>query len=200
MLSRSSAVIVSLTSLSRRESCWESSWDEAARSCRPRSPGPGRGRTRTPSASGRRRTARRAEGRRRRDLRRPGQAVRAVPAGQPDVRAGGQGGLAVGGSHRRPEDHPAEESRRVRQFEETGSGVIVRSDRAAGLFVLTNHHVVDGAEPSKIRVLLARRPFALAGQRSGPTPRPTSPSSSSTATTCRRRGWATATRPRSGPG
>lgn len=47
-----------------------------------------------------------------------------------------------------------EESRRVRQFDETGSGVIVRSDRAPGLFVLTNHHVVEGAEPAKIRVFL----------------------------------------------
>ena len=47
-----------------------------------------------------------------------------------------------------------EENRRVRHFEETGSGVIIRSDRAPGLFVLTNHHVVDGAEPSKIRVFL----------------------------------------------
>ncbi len=49
----------------------------------------------------------------------------------------------------RPEDN-----RRSRQFEETGSGVIVRSDRAAGLFVLTNHHVVDGSRPAKIRVFL----------------------------------------------
>ena len=47
-----------------------------------------------------------------------------------------------------------EENRRVRQFEETGSGVIIRSDRAPGLFVLTNHHVVDGSEPAKIRVFL----------------------------------------------
>ena len=47
-----------------------------------------------------------------------------------------------------------EENRRIRHFEETGSGVIIRSDRAPGLFVLTNHHVVDGAEPSKIRVFL----------------------------------------------
>jgi serine protease Do len=49
----------------------------------------------------------------------------------------------------RPED-----SRRPRQFEETGSGVIVRCDRAIGLFVLTNHHVVDGSKPAKIRVFL----------------------------------------------
>jgi serine protease Do len=47
-----------------------------------------------------------------------------------------------------------EKNRRARHFEETGSGVIVRSERAPGLFVLTNHHVVDGAEPAKIRMLL----------------------------------------------
>lgn len=44
--------------------------------------------------------------------------------------------------------------KRTRQFEETGSGVIVRSDRAGGLFVLTNHHVVDGAEPARIQIRL----------------------------------------------
>jgi len=49
----------------------------------------------------------------------------------------------------------AEENRRARQFEETGSGVIIRSDRVAGLHVLTNHHVVDGSRPSKIRVFLS---------------------------------------------
>jgi serine protease Do len=49
----------------------------------------------------------------------------------------------------RPEEH-----RRSRRFEETGSGVIVRSDLAAGLYVLTNHHVVDGSKASKIRVCL----------------------------------------------
>ncbi len=47
-----------------------------------------------------------------------------------------------------------ESNRRARQFEETGSGVIIRSDRAQGLFVLTNHHVIDGAEPRKILVRL----------------------------------------------
>ena len=47
-----------------------------------------------------------------------------------------------------------EENRRIRHFEETGSGVIIRSDRAPGLFVLTNHHVVDGSDPSRIRVFL----------------------------------------------
>ncbi len=47
-----------------------------------------------------------------------------------------------------------DEKRRARDFEETGSGVIVRSDRSPGLYVLTNHHVVDGAKPAKIRVFL----------------------------------------------
>jgi serine protease Do len=42
-----------------------------------------------------------------------------------------------------------------KRIEETGSGVIIRSDRVPGLFVLTNHHVVDGSEPSRIRVLLS---------------------------------------------
>ncbi len=42
-----------------------------------------------------------------------------------------------------------EESRRVRQFEENrlGASSFV-ADHAPGLFVLTNHHVVDGSEPS----------------------------------------------------
>src|SRR5262245_64698824 len=47
-----------------------------------------------------------------------------------------------------------EEGRRSRQFEETGSGVIVRSDRLPGLYVLTNHHVVENAKPAKIRIFL----------------------------------------------
>jgi serine protease Do len=47
-----------------------------------------------------------------------------------------------------------EEGRRPRQYEETGSGVIIRSDRVPGLYVLTNHHVVDGSKPAKIRVFL----------------------------------------------
>ena len=47
-----------------------------------------------------------------------------------------------------------EEGQRVRKFEETGSGVIVRSDKASGLFVLTNHHVVEGGKPNRIRVFL----------------------------------------------
>ena len=91
----------------------------------------------------------------------------------------------------------AEKNRRVRQFEETGSGVIIRSDRAPGLFVLTNHHVVDGSEPGQDSRAFARLAARSWPAKSGLTARPISRSSSSTATTCRRRGWATATRPRS---
>ena len=47
-----------------------------------------------------------------------------------------------------------EENRRSRHFEETGSGVIVRSDRLPGLYVLTNHHVVENAKPKGIRIFL----------------------------------------------
>jgi serine protease Do len=47
-----------------------------------------------------------------------------------------------------------EGGRRTRRFEETGSGVIVRSERSAGLYVLTNYHVVVNAEPAKIRIHL----------------------------------------------
>ncbi|AMV39502.1 trypsin-like peptidase domain-containing protein [Planctomyces sp. SH-PL62] len=47
-----------------------------------------------------------------------------------------------------------EEGQRTRKFEETGSGVIVRSDKASGLYVLTNHHVVEGGKTSRIRVFL----------------------------------------------
>jgi serine protease Do len=43
---------------------------------------------------------------------------------------------------------------RARKFEETGSGVIVRSDKASGLYVLTNHHVVEGGKSSKVRIFL----------------------------------------------
>jgi serine protease Do len=45
-------------------------------------------------------------------------------------------------------------NRRARHFDETGSGVIVRSNRVRGLYVLTNHHVIDGSEPSRIQVRL----------------------------------------------
>jgi serine protease Do len=47
-----------------------------------------------------------------------------------------------------------EESQRVRKFEETGSGVIVRADKDPGLYVLTNHHVVEGGKSSKVRIYL----------------------------------------------
>jgi serine protease Do len=47
-----------------------------------------------------------------------------------------------------------EESQRTRKFEETGSGVLVRSDKSPGLYVLTNHHVVEGGKASKIRIFL----------------------------------------------
>src|SRR5437763_26331 len=45
-------------------------------------------------------------------------------------------------------------SQRTRKFEETGSGVIVRSDKNSGLYVLTNHHVVEGGNAGKIRIFL----------------------------------------------
>jgi serine protease Do len=47
-----------------------------------------------------------------------------------------------------------DESARVRKFEETGSGVIVRADKSDGLYVLTNHHVINGGKAEKIRILL----------------------------------------------
>ncbi|MHB1560462.1 MAG: trypsin-like peptidase domain-containing protein [Isosphaeraceae bacterium] len=47
-----------------------------------------------------------------------------------------------------------EEGRRNRHFEETGSGVIVRSERGAGLYVLTNHHVVENTRPASITIFL----------------------------------------------
>jgi serine protease Do len=48
----------------------------------------------------------------------------------------------------------AEEGRRTRQFEETGSGVIVRGESVPGLYVLTNFHVVEGSKPARIRIFL----------------------------------------------
>ena len=56
-----------------------------------------------------------------------------------------------------------DDGRRPRDYEETGSGVIVRSDRAPGLYVLTNHHVVEGSKPAEDPGLLARRASDLAG-------------------------------------
>jgi serine protease Do len=47
-----------------------------------------------------------------------------------------------------------EDTQRVRKFEETGSGVIVRGDKPPGLYVLTNHHVVEGGKPAKIKIFL----------------------------------------------
>ena len=53
---------------------------------------------------------------------------------------------------------------RSRRFEETGSGVIIRSNRDPGLYVLTNHHVVDGAKAIQDPGLSARRPLDPSGQ------------------------------------
>jgi serine protease Do len=47
-----------------------------------------------------------------------------------------------------------EDSPRIRHFEETGSGVIVRGDRSRTLYVLTNNHVIEGATPAKISIFL----------------------------------------------
>lgn len=47
-----------------------------------------------------------------------------------------------------------EEGQRTRKFEETGSGVIVRNEKNPGLYVLTNHHVVEGGKATKIKVFL----------------------------------------------
>lgn len=47
-----------------------------------------------------------------------------------------------------------DESAKVRNYEETGSGVIVHGEGVAGLFVLTNNHVVENAKPSRISVKL----------------------------------------------
>lgn len=46
------------------------------------------------------------------------------------------------------------DSLRQSHEEETGSGVIVRSDRSDGLYVLTNYHVVAGAAPARIQIRL----------------------------------------------
>jgi serine protease Do len=45
-------------------------------------------------------------------------------------------------------------TQRARKFEETGSGVIVRDDKQSGLYVLTNHHVVEGGKAGKVRIFL----------------------------------------------
>jgi serine protease Do len=45
-------------------------------------------------------------------------------------------------------------TQRARKFEETGSGVIVRDGKNPGLYVLTNHHVVEGGKAGKVRIFL----------------------------------------------
>ncbi len=55
---------------------------------------------------------------------------------------------------RKPGFRAGRGSRETRFVEETGSGVIVRPDGEAGLCVLTNHHVVMGAETSDIGITL----------------------------------------------
>jgi serine protease Do len=47
-----------------------------------------------------------------------------------------------------------EQSQRIKKFEETGSGVIVRNEKSPGLYVLTNHHVVEGGRINNIRIFL----------------------------------------------
>jgi serine protease Do len=47
-----------------------------------------------------------------------------------------------------------EDGRPPRHFEETGSGVIVRGDSVPGLYVLTNHHVVEGTVPVRVKMSL----------------------------------------------
>jgi len=42
-----------------------------------------------------------------------------------------------------------------RKVEETGSGVLMRSKSVRGLFVITNHHVIRGAENAAIDIMLA---------------------------------------------
>jgi serine protease Do len=48
-----------------------------------------------------------------------------------------------------------DEEARAGEYEETGSGVIVRADGARGLFVLTNNHVVAGASVGQIDIFLS---------------------------------------------
>lgn len=42
-----------------------------------------------------------------------------------------------------------------RKVEETGSGVLMRSTQVKGLYVITNNHVIRGADPGQISVTLA---------------------------------------------
>ncbi len=46
------------------------------------------------------------------------------------------------------------DDRKGHEFEETGSGVIVRPEGQAGLFVLTNNHVVAGASADDVQIYL----------------------------------------------
>ena len=48
-----------------------------------------------------------------------------------------------------------EEETQAREYEETGSGVIVRGDQVRDLFVLTNNHVVTGAGIKQIDICLS---------------------------------------------
>ena len=50
---------------------------------------------------------------------------------------------------------PRESDPNAREFEETGSGVIVRGDGIRGLFVMTNNHVVAGAAVGQIDIFLS---------------------------------------------
>ena len=50
---------------------------------------------------------------------------------------------------------PREDANPAREYEETGSGVIVRGEGSRGLFVLTNNHVVSGAATNQIDIFLA---------------------------------------------
>ena len=48
-----------------------------------------------------------------------------------------------------------EDETQARDYEETGSGVIVRGDVSRGLFVLTNNHVVSGSTANQIDIFLS---------------------------------------------
>jgi serine protease Do len=45
-------------------------------------------------------------------------------------------------------------ARSTQSFEESGSGVIVRSDQGQGLYVLTNNHVVEGSQAEQVEIVL----------------------------------------------
>ena len=48
-----------------------------------------------------------------------------------------------------------EDETQAHEYEETGSGVIVRGDVVRGLYVLTNNHVVTGATADKVDIFLS---------------------------------------------